>query len=120
MKVTIFEFLLVNHLLMDWIFQGKYQAEKKSSEVKALISHCFIYTVGFIPIFWFLHISWYWLFILFITHLILDKRGFENWVMKMKGLNKNNVSTEVWSIVSTGVDQTLHLIVILFISIFYS
>ncbi len=116
-NLTTFETLFVTHLVMDWIFQGHKEATRKSEQPKYLLRHCAIYTLGFIPAFLHLNINLLWLALLFTSHLILDERTIENWIIKrVKGMTDENTSPELKPVVATGVDQTLHILVLAIIT----
>jgi hypothetical protein len=70
---AIFTFV---HFLVDWIFQTHAEAMAKHNNWKVRARHCFIYTVGFIPLMYLLHFSvleWVaGLNILFWSHFYLD------------------------------------------------
>ncbi len=110
MSLTIFEALLVTHLIMDWIFQWNWEATKKSKEWLPLFFHCAVYTIGFIPVFIFFNLNFFWLLLIFVSHLIFDKRDFEFWILeKFKGVKKDDVGEPIFTILLIGIDQTLHL-----------
>ena len=117
-NLTLFEALFLTHLIMDWIFQWRWEAMNKSHLWRALFFHCFVYTVGFIPVFILYSVNLWWLFLLFGSHVFFDKRSFENWLLeKFKGFRKTD-SSESRVVLLTGVDQTLHIIILGIITIF--
>jgi hypothetical protein len=102
--MTLFEALFVTHFVADWIFQSQWQANNKSKDLWALIRHCGIYTLLFIPVLFLfkalvagdgLFQGWI-LLTLFFSHAILDSRKFEFWIMKLKGIHlaKNQVGAK--------------------------
>ncbi len=116
-KFTLFEILIIAHLIMDFIFQRKWEATRKNKEIPALGFHCFVYTIGFVPVFWFLKISFYWLFLLFISHFIIDNQKIVRWTLeKFKGYKQTKTNQSLWTLLFLGVDQTLHFIVLLIIT----
>ena len=42
--------LILNHLIVDFIFQSHYQAANKHNNWKIRAQHCLIYVIGFLPI----------------------------------------------------------------------
>lgn len=118
-NLTIFEVLLIIHLIMDFILQRGWEASKKHNEWLPLIFHCFIYTIGFIPGFWFFEINFLWLLLIFISHIIIDQQGFLLWFLeKFKGFKKEKFSEAIWIFLLVGVDQILHASVLVFIILF--
>jgi len=118
-KLTIFEALLVTHFIVDWFFQGRWEAMNKSKKWLPLFFHCIIYTIGFIPVFLIYKINLIWLILLFISHVIFDKRTFEIWLLKnLKGVTKENTSEFLWTILLTTIDQILHIVILMLVIIF--
>lgn len=112
-RLTLFEALLITHLVMDWIFQWKWEAFNKAKKWSALLFHCFIYTMGFIPVFLVYKVNLIWLLVIFLSHVILDRRTFEIWLIeKFKRFKKEKVPEPLWWIILIGVDQTLHFVVL--------
>ena len=118
-QLTLFEAFFITHLVMDWIFQWKWEAMNKSKNILALLFHCTIYAVGFIPAFLIFKINFIWLVLIFASHIILDNRKFEFWVLeKFKGFKKEEVSESLGAILLIGLDQTFHLVILAIIVIF--
>jgi len=118
-SLTIFEAFLITHLVMDWIFQWKWEAMNKSKNWTALFLHCAIYTVGFLPVLLIYNFHFSWLLLIFASHVLLDKRNFEIWLVeKFKGFKRGGELDTFWNIVLIGVDQTLHILVLAIIVIF--
>ncbi|KPJ54821.1 hypothetical protein AMJ47_03150 [Parcubacteria bacterium DG_72] len=116
-KFTIFEIFIIVHLIMDFIFQRQWEAAKKNKDWRALAFHCFIYTIGFVPVFWFLRISFWWLLLLFLSHFVIDNQKIVQWLLeKLKGYKQNKTNQSLWTLLYIGVDQTLHLIILLIIA----
>ncbi|KUO66081.1 MAG: hypothetical protein APF84_12220 [Gracilibacter sp. BRH_c7a] len=105
-----FDYLLLAHLLGDFLFQTKWMADNKANNWFPLLIHSFIYTL----IIW---ITSYFAFgglslegcsLLFAAHLILDRRTFINlWTSKIMRLDNN---APVW--IRVVIDQTFHLIIL--------
>lgn len=118
-KLTIFEALLITHFVVDWIFQWKWEATNKSKKWLPLFFHCIIYTIGFIPVFLIYEISLVWLILLFISHVILDRRTFVVWLLEnFKGITKKDTTESVWTILLTTIDQILHIVILALVVIF--
>lgn len=91
----------------------------KSKKWLPLFFHCIVYTVGFIPVFLIYEINLVWLILLFISHVILDRRTFEIWLLKnLKGVTKENISEPAWTILLTIIDQILHIVILVLVVIF--
>jgi len=117
--LTPFEALFITHFTVDWIFQWNWEAMNKSKNWLALLFHCLVYTVGFVPVFLIYNINLGWLLLIFISHAICDKRDFEIWILeKFKGFKRAGIPESLWNIVLIGVDQTLHLIILSLIVLF--
>ena len=104
-----FSWLIMGHLVGDFLFQNRWMAERKRYDLLALALHSLIYTVAvglFSLGFGGLSISQ--VLVLFLSHFFLDKRFFVEWWTK-------NItdSSETW--ISIVVDQTFHLLVLVLI-----
>ncbi len=85
---TLFIYILIVHWLLDFVAQTNYQAQNKSKDFIALISHTLVYSMGWITflIFYTIYVSFEFPFvsplnfkyiihfgaITFITHTIID------------------------------------------------
>jgi hypothetical protein len=119
MQLTLFEALLIVHLLMDWVFQHSWQAVNKTKKFWPLLSHCFIYTLAFTPVFIFYRVNFEWLALIFVTHALLDSRKWERLIMeKLKGMNKQAIPAYSWNLVLIMIDQSFHLLVLALVSFF--
>ncbi|MEP9409022.1 DUF3307 domain-containing protein [Peribacillus frigoritolerans] len=117
LNVTLFIILYIGHKIADYLFQTEYQALNKQSNWGALLRHCTIYTLiitllAFITIGFF---SWTAVFILFISHVIIDKRGFLIWWARRvkKMADTNNQSQQP---VLNELDQAFHYIILFIVS----
>jgi len=120
--MTIFEGLLMAHLLGDWIFQTEWQAENKKQKFHALLIHVIIYHL----------IAWIILYfgfglpalpvlavvvILAVLHAVMDGLPTVRWIMK--GLRITVERTpERWLLIA--VDQAIHLLLLGGASIYLS
>ena len=118
-NLTFFEIFFIVHLIMDFIFQRHRKAPNKYMELRDLIVHCSIYTIGFIPVFWFLNVNLLWLVVIFASHFIIDQNSIILWILeKFKGIKKEKTSESLWILLLIGVDQMLHASVLVLIIIF--
>lgn len=112
-KLTVFEAFFITHLVMDWIFQWKWEALGKSKKLLPLFFHCTVYTAGFIPAFIFFKVGFVWLLPIFLSHIILDNRKSEVWLVeRFKGTKPGDITESMTNILFIGVDQTIHLAVL--------
>ncbi len=82
-----------------------------------LVLHSFLYTLFFIPVFWFAGINYPWLIIVFESHLLIDTQGkFLLWIVKTI-LKKSAVEEKMERIITLGLDQVLHLLIPLIIAL---
>ena len=118
-RLTPLEALLVSHFIMDWIFQWNWMAMNKSKKWTPLFVHCLVYTLGFIPAFYFLGMNFLWLTVIFLSHVLLDQRKFELWLMeKFKRCKKEEMPESLWTVVLIGLDQVLHIAILAAIVLF--
>lgn len=72
----LFAVLAFVHFFVDWIFQSHAEAMVKHNNPKVRAKHCLIYTLGFLPLFYFFDFTWWeWLVganVLFWSHFYLD------------------------------------------------
>ena len=72
----IFAILVFIHFFVDWIFQSHSEAMVKHNNPKIRAKHCLIYTLGFVPLLLFCHLSLFeWVFalnLLFWSHFCED------------------------------------------------
>jgi len=93
--MTLFESLVVTHLLGDFVLQTEYEAMNKmkgSFLNRALFSHCLTYALCFIPVLWHFQLSLYWLAIIFGSHMFLDRRWpIVWWITTVKRTSKETL-----------------------------
>jgi hypothetical protein len=108
--MTVFSYLLIGHLIGDFLFQTSWMAMFKATKWIPLVIHCFVYTIsvtavvflgyGLLPIGAIL--------LLFISHMFLDRRTFVSWwvkhIMKAKGTESK------WLCIMA--DQIFHIIIL--------
>jgi hypothetical protein len=113
MALSLFEAFLVTHFIVDWLFQTKWEALNKATRWLPLLVHAVVYTIGFIPAFFYYGVPYAWLSVLFITHVILDRRTFELWWMRaVKRTTDRDVPEGLWWLLLIGVDQVFHIAVL--------
>lgn len=115
--MNLFTYLLLGHLVGDYLLQTSWMAMNKASRWLPLLTHCLIYTlslivamiVGGVPI----HSGV--VLLIFFSHVFLDKRFFVVWwtrtIMGVKNPEGN------W--LTIVVDQVFHLLVIGFIAHYF-
>ncbi|MFV9957783.1 MAG: DUF3307 domain-containing protein [Rickettsia conorii subsp. raoultii] len=118
LNVSLFIILYIGHKIADYLFQTDYQALNKHKNWGALLRHCLIYTItltflAFIIIGYF---SWTTLFIIFISHIIIDKRVFVIWwATKIKKMsNTTNIAVQP---AIKELDQSFHYIILFIVSL---
>jgi hypothetical protein len=105
--MALFDWLLVGHLVGDFLLQPRWMAERKERETLPLVIHCVVYTVVvaiFAQLAGGLSISA--VVLVFFSHLFLDRRVFVDfWAHKVTGSGDSNWLKVIY-------DQTWHLIVL--------
>lgn len=118
--MNIYWYLVLAHLIGDWLLQTEYQAKEKAHGRflnAALLSHCFVYTLIFIPLFSWYDIGAVWLILIFISHVILDRRSFVGWWMRNVKRTSEATDKELpW--LKIMVDQIFHLLILVPIALF--
>ena len=118
--MTLMEMLIVAHLIGDWLLQTESEALQKFNGKflnSPLISHCTKYTLAFIPAFYYFGISWYWLILIFWSHMFLDRRWpVKWWIHNVMGNSYESIDKLFWLVVV--VDQVMHILVLALIAFF--
>ena len=112
--MTIFEGLLMAHLLGDWLLQTEWQAVNKARHFGALLTHLVVsHAVIFAVLFWGFGLSLLPVVIvtvgLAVIHGILDGTGFLPWLMRTMRLFVKR-EPEKWIMVIF--DQVIHLLLL--------
>ena len=107
---------LLSHLWGDYIFQNNWMATQKTKFTLegwiACLIHCILYTL---PFCFFVH-SYIAIFVVFITHFVMDKFRLAKYIcqvknLEFKGINGFSDTTPIW--LSTWlliiVDNILHI-----------
>ena len=120
MIYTIIFFVLA-HCVFDWAIRRMWEANRKNK-----LLHCFVYALGFVPVFLIFGINFLWLVLLFSSHLLIDSvispekmlESIEKYFSKKRfgiHLDKNysNHQRRYWALV--GGEQILHLFILVII-----
>lgn len=108
--MSAFDFLLLAHLLGDFPFQTRWMAMNKAAKWSPLIAHSMVYTatLSVIAFFGFGGLAWWQLLIIFLTHVILDRRSFVAWWMTH--IMRTSPSENQW--LGIMVDQVFHVTIL--------
>jgi len=105
--MTLFEWLLIGHLVGDFLLQNRWMAEKKTRHWGPLLIHCSVYTIAVSLLALNAEgLSLTGIFAIFVTHIILDRRGFTDfWTHQI------TKSPDIpW--LKIMIDQSWHLVVL--------
>lgn len=117
LNISLFIILYIGHKVADYLFQTEFQAINKDNNWWALIRHSFVYTLiltvlAFLIIGFF---NWTAVFILFISHVFIDKRNFLIWwskhIKKMSNTENDSVRPVLMEL-----DQAFHYVIIFIVS----
>ena len=112
--MTMFECLLVAHLVGDWLLQTEHEAMNKTRGHffnSAILKHCATYTLSFVPVFLVFPMSPAWLILVFASHWFLDRRWpVVIFIQKVKFTSQKTIDHLFWLVIA--VDQVLHILVI--------
>lgn len=118
--MTIFEYLLVAHLIGDWMLQTEFQALGKAKNGffnASLTAHCLSYTLCFVPAIWLTPMHYSWLLLIFSSHMFLDRRWPVIWWIKtIKRTSEDTIKNLFWLVIA--VDQVMHILVLAIIAHF--
>lgn len=115
--LKLFIVLYIGHKIADYLLQTDYQAINKVNSWKALFIHCFIYTtvlmiMGYIFVGYF---SWAAIFIIFVSHIIIDRRVVITWwAINIKKMS--NTDNDAAKPTMIELDQAFHYIIIFIVS----
>jgi len=104
-----FTILVLTHFVSDFFLQPSAWGENKIKNFLPRLYHCIQYAVVFIPVLYLLQISLWWVFWLFITHLLIDDYKFVNWWNKYIKRAKKPLPGYFMLVQ----DQILHILVLL-------
>lgn len=105
--MNLFTWLLVGHLVGDFIFQTRWMAENKASKWVPLLVHSAVYTMCvYLLSLGGEGLSWPATGFIFITHCLLDRREFVRfWTDKVTG-----AKDVMW--LNIIVDQSWHIVIL--------
>lgn len=112
--MTLFSYLIVGHLVGDYLLQTRWMAAGKAIKWVPLLTHCLVYTsvislsfligTGMLPA---CAVS-----LIFISHVILDRRRFVAWWTKtIMGVKDGEPA---WLAIMA--DQVFHILILAFVS----
>ena len=96
---------------------GDFLSHKWRREGRVIVLHCLVYTVFYIPLFWWLDINYWWLVLLFLSHLVIDTNG-ERILSLLKMSAKAEKNEKLLRFIVFGMDQLLHLLMLFIIALF--
>lgn len=109
--MDMFGCLIIGHLVGDYILQNNWMAMNKSKNWLALIIHSLVYTTAVFLFSLFAGgIGLVAILIIFLAHIILDRRTFVRW-----WLTNINKSPDIFWL-QVMVDQTFHLLILFLIA----
>ena len=111
--MNLFTWLLVGHLVGDYILQTRWMAEGKASKWLPLVVHAAVYTICvYLLALADKGLSWPAAGFVFLAHIVLDRRRFiQFWTSRITG------SREVlW--LNIAVDQAWHIVVLAVATLF--
>lgn len=112
MAAELLIWLIVGHLVRDFLFQTRWMAEQKVKKWDALVIHCLLYT-GTIGFFALLGggLSLWSLALILAAHMGLDRRSFTVWWLK----HVNKSDNMPWLVIVH--DQVWHLLVLALVTV---
>jgi fatty acid desaturase len=120
--MTIFESLLMAHLIGDWLLQTEWQAVNKKTNWKALLLHILIYhAVVFLILFFGFNLKFISIIVavvfLGVLHTILDMGEAVPGIIKVLRINVNR-PPQKW--LNLAVDQSIHILLLGVASLYLS
>ncbi|MDA8096299.1 MAG: DUF3307 domain-containing protein [Clostridia bacterium] len=112
LSMNIFCWLLVGHLVGDFLLQTRWMADRKANAWAPLLAHSLLYTTA-IAVFGYIGggLSWLVLLVVLISHVILDRRGLVRfWVRYV-----NKADDLLW--MRIVIDQIWHILVLALITL---
>jgi hypothetical protein len=111
--MTLFNWLLIGHLVGDWMLQNDWMARNKQRRwfSPAILVHCTIYTLSLVIALWWAHpanpptLYLCFIAIIFLTHWLIDAGNLATLWMHL--LRQTRLG-----FVQITVDQTMHLLVL--------
>lgn len=115
--IKLFIVLYIGHKIADYLLQTDDQAVNKVNSWKALFIHCFIYTTVLTIMGYFFvgYFSWAVIFIIFVSHIIIDRRVVLTWwaknIKKMTNIDNDTAQPTLLEL-----DQGFHYIILFIVS----
>lgn len=110
--MSLFEWLLVGHLVGDYLLQTRWMADNKADNLVPLLMHCSIYTAAVTALSLLKGgISPVSIALILVSHIFLDKRFFVKfWTLKV-----TRSEDSAW--LKVMVDQSWHIIILAVVSL---
>ena len=102
----------LTHFFADLLSHRWKKVGTNKIDVSVLL-HCLLYSVFFIPLFWWFDVNFWWLLFIFFSHLIIDRPA-RKYIVALATIFAKGEHR----IVSFGLDQTCHLLAPLIIALF--
>lgn len=110
--MTLFETLLIAHVVGDWLLQTEWQAMNKATNWRALLTHVLVYHIVILaallwrmgpgaPAVYFVVLG------LAVVHVVMDRKRSVEWFMRAMRIS---VRREPSGWLAIAVDQSLHLV----------
>lgn len=108
--MTIFNYLLIGHLIGDFLLQTTWMAMNKSKKWMPLITHCIVYTLSVfvVTLIGGEALSIGAIVLIFSSHILLDRRTFVVWWVKHIMGSKGNDAG--WLTIMA--DQVFHILIL--------
>ncbi len=118
--MSLFELLIIAHLLGDYLFQTEYEALNKAQGSffnRPLWQHVATYTACFVPLCIWVHLPWLSLVAIAGSHAFFDRRWPIIWWRKnIMGNSPESITEQFW--LTIMVDQIFHILVLTVLVIF--
>lgn len=107
--MSLFDWLLVGHLVGDYLFQNGWMATNKTKRLDALVVHSTVYTIAvFLTSLCSTPLNMEAVILVFSGHVICDQGAFIRWWTKH--VQRPPVSEQKWLTIMA--DQSFHLIIL--------
>jgi hypothetical protein len=108
--MNVFDFILIGHLVGDYLFQNKWTAMNKSASHFKCFVHSIVYTLTLCIITLPVIRSWWWPFIVFLSHFPIDRWGLaDKWLKFVRGRSLEGFLAQGRENVPEGVDSGLYI-----------
>jgi hypothetical protein len=110
--MTLFETLVIAHVVGDWLLQTEWQATNKATNWRALLAHVTVYHIIVLAaLLWRLGAGEPLVYAvvggLAVIHAVMDRKRSVHWFMRAMRISVKR-APEGW--LATAVDQSLHLV----------